>query len=357
MGKKHIIHFDTGRKWRGGQNQVYLLIKGLKRYNIKQSLISPQNSPLSKKVKKLNIQTINLDPTNDMDFLSGIKLRRIVKRISPRIIHFHTSKSLGIGALSLGFTRLKKIYTRRVDLPISLNPVNVLKYRLPDKIVVISDFIKRYFNRIGFKKVKKIYSGVDTDKYKFKFNKQIGSSPRVGMMGALDLKHKDYITFIKAARKVLEEKNEVEFWIAGEGKHRERIERFIKKSGLQGKVKMLGFVKDTVRFFDSIDILVHTVNFEGLGTSIAQAMSFGVPVIGTNVGGIPELIEDRKNGYLIEKKDFKMTAQRIVNLLEKEDIRSRFADSGRAKIEKYFSAEKMSRDYFNLYRSLIKEDE
>ena len=110
MFNKYIIHIDTGRTWRGGQNQVYLLIAALKERNVKQLLITPSGSPLEEKVKELGIEIENIDPLNDFDLVSAFKLRKFIKRENPDVLHFHTAKSLGMGSLLLRRLSVKTVF-------------------------------------------------------------------------------------------------------------------------------------------------------------------------------------------------------------------------------------------------------
>lgn len=356
INNKYVIHFDTGRSWRGGQNQVYLLINGLKKFGIRQLLVTPKESPLQKKIQSINIDYINLDPKNDLDILNGIRLRRIVKKEKPDIIHFHTSKSLGIGNWALRGLRIKSVFTRRIDLPISKNPLNLFKYKYPDSIVVIANFIKDYMLSIGLKNITKIYSSVDLDKFHTKENINEAGELNIGMVGALDLRHKDFITYINSTKYVIDKlqgEKKVNFLIAGTGKDKYKIKKCIENLNLEDHVKICGFIPEIEKFISSLDILVHTVNFEGLGTIILQAMAAGVPVIATAVGGIPELINDGENGYLVAKKNHLDTAKKIIGLIEYIELRRKFRIKGRKLIETKFAKERMVEEHMKLYERMV----
>ncbi|MFC2061895.1 glycosyltransferase [Elusimicrobiota bacterium] len=350
------MHFDTGRTWRGGQNQVFLLMSGLKKEGMKQHLVTPADSPLEKKAIELGIEVSSVDPANDLDVIKGLKFRRIAKKEKPDIIHFHTSKSLGIGCWALAGVKVKTVFTRRVDLPVSTNSINLFKYRSADKKAVISDFINDHFKSIGFDDAVRIFSAVDTGKFQCKDEYNENETVNIGMVGAFDLRHKDFITFIKAADLVLKEReNEIQFLIAGQGKDEDMIRELINGLGIQKYVKVEGFIPEIQDFMLSLDILVHTVNFEALGTSILQGMSCGLPVIATDVGGIPELIEEGKNGYLVEKNNVEQTAGRIIELIDNTSKQKELGLRNRLLVERKFSAEKMVSEYLKLYRGLYED--
>jgi glycosyltransferase involved in cell wall biosynthesis len=352
--EKYVMHFDTGRGWRGGQDQVFLLVSGLREYGIRQLVVTPAGSSLEDKVRGINVGVKNIDPLNDLDIMEGLRFRSIVKRETPGIVHFHTSRSLGIGSWSLRGLKLKTVATRRVDLPVSRNPLNTAKYRYPDSVVVISDFIKDYFIRIGFGNVERIYSSVDLARFRFDRGGSKGGALNVGMIGAFDLRHKDFISFIRSADMVKKRNTgkKISFLIAGRGRDEDKIEDCVRDMGLQGDVGIVGFVPDIEGFLSSLDILVHTVNFEGLGTVILQAMAAGLPVIGTRVGGIPELVKDGENGFLVEKGDYRDVALKIQYLIDNPELMGKFGEKGRRIVESKFSSARMTRQYLDLYNRI-----
>ncbi|MFH1415319.1 MAG: glycosyltransferase [Elusimicrobiota bacterium] len=353
-GNRYIIHFDTGRSWRGGQNQVFLLMSGLKEHGLKQLLVTPAGSPLEKAVSATGIETTPLQPLNDIDIISGLRLRRIIKKERPDIVHFHTSRSLGIGAWALRGLPVKTVYTKRVSLPLSSGRLNLAKYRYPDMIVAISEDIKKTLNRAGLQQIERIYSAVNTDKFCPAERPEEEKVCRIGMAGAIDLRDRDYITYIKAAKIIKETAGteNVRFYIAGTGKDEHKVKKFIRESGLSESVEMSGFVEDMHEFFSSIDILVHTVNFEGLGTVILQAMASGVPVVATAVGGIPELIEDSQNGFLAGINDFTDVSEKVLRLTHDSVLRRTFRERSITRVMEEFSVEKMVTRYAELYEKL-----
>ncbi|MBN2406776.1 MAG: glycosyltransferase [Elusimicrobia bacterium] len=349
----YLIHFDTGRTWRGGQDQVFLLMKGLKEAGVRQILIAPRGSVLEQRVKNLNITVKNLAPANDVDIRCGLKLRKIVKRHVPGLLHLHTSRALGMASWALRGIGIKKVFTRRLDLPVSGGFFNRFKYGYPDVVVAISGFVENRMKEAGCRRLVRIYSSVDTERFRFKVSAPPKERPRVAMAGELDLRHKDFITFIEAAGKVIRSTGKIpEFEIAGDGRDMEKIKNHIRKMGLEKRIRMSGLISDMAAFMDSTDILVHTVNFEGLGTVILQAMSSGVPVIATGVGGITELVRNGETGYLVGKNDSSAVAEKILSLLEDRDTRDEFSARSRDIIEKNFSDKAMVRKYLSLYQSL-----
>ncbi len=351
-----IVHLDTGRTWRGGQNQVFLLIRELKKRGLEQLLITPPGTPLEQKIQNMGVKIKNLNPANDLDIISGWKLKKIVSNYAPGIVHFHTAKSLGVGSLTLRKFRKKTVFTRRVDFPLKNNILNKIKYGFPGKLVVISDFIKKQMLESGFKNPERIYSSVDTEKFKSD-KKTVVQKPKnfkVGMSGALNLNHKDFLTFIRAAQKVIEKNKKVKFYIAGTGRDEKKILEFIKERELGRQVRLKGFVEDMPAFYHNLDVLVHTVHYEGLGTSVLEGMASGLPVVATRVGGLKEVVKDGINGFLVAKKDDGAVFDQLQKILYDKSLRKKLGVRGRTRVEEKFSVKKMVNGYIDIYRKIDK---
>ncbi len=352
-----VIHFDTGSDWRGGQNQVFLLIKELKQYNISQLLVSPSGSPLYEKCRNSGIDVFSVRARCDMDVKAGLEFRKAVQSFSAGIVHYHTSRALGVGSWALKGLKTGKVCTRRVDLPVSGAIVNRIKYKSADVIVAISQFIRDYMKETGYENTEMVYSSVDIAKYEH--NRCYENKPdiNVAMAGAFDLRHKDFETFIKSA--VLLAKNRklknIKFFIAGSGPDRVKIEKIIRRENIESKVEVKGFVEDMSRFLKETDILVHNVNFEGLGTVILQGMASGLPVVAADIGGISEIIEDEENGFMVPVKGFRETAEKIALLAGSAELREKLGRAGQETVRGKFSPDKMARRYMDIYREVLKK--
>jgi len=352
----YILHYDTGISWRGGQHQVLLLMRELKRRGVKQALAAPEKSPLWKKARELEVERFSLNASSDIDVFAAVGLRKAVKSRSPDIVHLHTGRALGIACWALrGIKNVKTVFTRRVDFPLKNNFLNRYKYGFPAAVVAISSLVEENLKNFGrTENVEKIYSCVDTDKFKPLSGKYESGRIRVGMAGALSLGHKDYETFVKTAEIVSRSHPEVSFEIAGEGDGHRRIKKMIKDRGLEDKVFLKGFVEDISGFIASLDILLHTAHYEGLGTVILQALACGVPVVASRVGGIPEIINHGFNGYLTEKNSPGETSSKVLVLINDSTKRKEMGMSGRKSVKRKFSPEVMASKYLDLYKRVKK---
>ena len=139
--------------------------------------------------------------------------------------------------------------------------------------------------------------------------------PIIGIVGRLDpIKgHKD---FILAADKLLKKIPEAQFVIVGGGDLREELEALTHKLGCYESVKFLGHQKDVLSIVDLFDVFVCCSHIEGLGLVVAEAMALAKPVIGTRVGGIPEIVKDGVTGILVSPKAGDELAEAMENKTE-----------------------------------------
>jgi glycosyltransferase involved in cell wall biosynthesis len=173
----------------------------------------------------------------------------------------------------------------------------------------------------------------------------------IGAAGRLS-PEKGFAIFIEAAALVLQQRPEAGFILFGEGPRRGELEQLVAAKGLQGQFVLAGFRKNLSAFLPNLDINVMSSFTEGLPVILLEAGAAGVPTVATAVGGIPEVIDNELNGYLAPSGDAAALAQRIVTLLENDDLRLAMGRSFRERIQHGFSFKAMSAKYHELFQRL-----
>ncbi len=169
---------------------------------------------------------------------------------------------------------------------------------------------------------------------------------------------KGHATFLEAAARVLERSGRaVHFVIAGDGPGRGELTEKIAQSPWRGRVTLLGHRRDVPLVLAALDVLVlPSFAHEGIPQIILQAQAMARAVIGTQVGGIPEVIEDGVNGLLIPPRNPEILAQKIERLLEDPAGRRRLGQSARLGIEKNHTLATMGESLLKLYERLAMEN-
>jgi glycosyltransferase involved in cell wall biosynthesis len=142
-------------------------------------------------------------------------------------------------------------------------------------------------------------------------------------------------------------------WIVGEGEERSALELKIKRLGLEGCVRLVGFQENPFKYMAAADVFVLSSLYEGFGNVIVEAMACGVPVVATNCPyGPGEIIEDGKNGILAPPADAAALAAAILRVLKDEDIRKKLSIEGKNRASD-FNAHTIAAAYGDLFLSVI----
>lgn len=360
-----VLHIDSERGWRGGQQQAVYLYENLLDKGLKTCFVCRNNSKLETYFKKKKLPFLSLPLANEFYIFSAFKIASFCKKNKYNILQLHSAHALAIGLIAkLFFRDLITIGVRRVDFSIKKNVFSQLKYRTHflNQLVAISEKIKNVLINDGLacEKISVIRSGININKFnksKQENLKRELSIPSdylvVGTVAAL-VGHKDYPNLLKAAKIVTERFDKVVFLAAGSGKNEAEIKELHKNLGLKNKFLFLGYRTDIGNILKNLDIFVLASKEEGLGTSTLDAMSVGLPIIGTDAGGIPEVIADNENGYIVPKRNPKKLAEAIINLLNDEQKRNVFSKNS-LKIVREFDIQKNIDQNINLYKRLLNE--
>jgi glycosyltransferase involved in cell wall biosynthesis len=176
----------------------------------------------------------------------------------------------------------------------------------------------------------------------------------IGAAGRLS-PEKGFAVYIEAAAKVAQQRPGAGFVLFGDGPLRGDLERLVTQRGLQGKFVFAGFRNDLGRFLANLDINVMSSYTEGLPVVLLEAGAAGVPTVATSVGGIPEVLDDAKGGYLVAAGDASALAQRIIALLDNDAERRAMGQAARDRVRRDFSFAAMSQRYHELFQKLCNE--
>lgn len=303
---------------------------------------------VTKLVKKHNVDLINAHFAVPEGF-AGLIAKRETHR--PLIVTLHgydvlTEPSINYGARLIPF--LDNIVRK------------VLKEA--DLVITESTATANEALRIGCKleKLALIPNGVDTKR----FDPKIDGGPIRDLLAINDRsmvftlrRHvpKNGIEYlIKAASLVLKDKQNVVLVIGSDGPLRWKYERLVADLGITENVIFTGFIhpKDVPYYYAASDIFVVPSVIEAFGLVTVEAMACGKPVIGANVGGIPDVIKNGLNGYLVEPKDPKSLADKIAFLIENPGLMKKMGREGRRIAEKNFDIEKRIDKILTIYSDL-----
>jgi glycosyltransferase involved in cell wall biosynthesis len=163
--------------------------------------------------------------------------------------------------------------------------------------------------------------------------------------------HKDFPTMLKAFNEYLSTGGKGKLLLVGGGKGFDESVRLAENLGITKDTIFTGFKEDVAKYLKCMDIYIVTSSSEGLNTSIIDAMHASLPIIASKVGGIPELVRNGENGYLVEAGDYRAFASAMHRLSEEPAIRNAFSKSSLQR-GKSFTDQFMTNGYIGLYQSL-----
>jgi glycosyltransferase involved in cell wall biosynthesis len=313
-----VLQVDSGREWRGGQNQVLLLCRELGRENgLDQVLVTKLNSELAQRAAAggTTVQPtaweIGLDPR------AWWHLRRTIAAFQPDVIHVHDSHALTLTA-TVAMGRLL-VATRRVEFHIG----RFGAWRRPDRIIAISAAVKRVLVADGIANdaVDVVPDGIDVDAVRqaatppLDIRRQLkipAQAPIAVTAGALT-GEKDQRTLIRAAHYTRARRPDLHWVIAGEGKLRDALAAEIDRLSLADRVHLVGYVERVDALIAEASVFVLSSKSEGLGSVVLDAVALGRPVVATQAGGIPEILP---TDVLVPVGAAEALAQKVVDVLE-----------------------------------------
>jgi glycosyltransferase involved in cell wall biosynthesis len=145
--------------------------------------------------------------------------------------------------------------------------------------------------------------------------------------------------------------------IIGDGPDRHLIEHEIDRLALRGKVELLGERRDTPELLHAADIFVLATRSESMPMSVLEAMAAGLPVVASEVGGLPEVVTEEQTGLLVPPGDPAALASAIARLLEDRELRVALGARGLERARTTFSLERFRGDHLNAYRALLETRE
>jgi glycosyltransferase involved in cell wall biosynthesis len=179
-----------------------------------------------------------------------------------------------------------------------------------------------------------------------------GSGPIVGIVARLD-EVKGHTFLFEALSLLKAEFPTLQCLVVGDGPLRWRLEKEAKTRDLESLVRFLGFRQDMDDIYRRMDVLVLPSLTEGLPMTLLEAMAFEKPVVASSVGGIPEVVQNGRTGFLVPPKDAQMLARVLRRLILDPDLRRRMGTEGRRRVENAFSFEKEMTAYETLYGSVL----
>ncbi len=354
-----FLFMDTEPVWRGGQDQLLTLLRGLSARGHCLHILCHPGTLLEERARELGVTVHPLSVKREVGPVSFVSILRTLARVRPEILAFNTPKAILLGTLASRIIPVKaRIIFRRVNFPLRKNVVTRLKYNWGIScIVTVSESIRQQLRADGVpgSRIRTIYEGIDLSPFPKRelFKPRPKGEPMVVGTVAHFSSEKGLLYLVEAAGLIPGVQSRMRFVLVGDGACREDLEIRVREHGLEDCFHFAGFQKKPIPYLSSFDCFVLPSLSEGLSSSILSAMAASLPVIASNVGGIPELVHHEENGLLVPPADPVALAQAIQRLADNPDEAFRLGRQGRVRAERQFTLQRMILQTEQLFSSFV----
>jgi glycosyltransferase involved in cell wall biosynthesis len=366
----------------GAQEATWSLVRGMDHSRYDVELVSLTDGPTVRRFERAGYRTTVIDSRDDQDAVG--RLVRHLRRRPPHIIHNHMYRAEVIGtraALALGEAGLPRpyiigtVHSSRVRSDEDRELVCALTPHM-DRLIAVSQAIVRKLENEGRNgaPVELVYNGVDLSRYDHQeacctLPEEYGfetGTPLVGVVARLE-QEKGHPTLLDAWSSVVARVPAARLLVIGEGSRREALEAQAEALGLLGQpcegdtcvgtrqarphatVVFTGRRDDVPAVTAALDVAVLPSYREALGLAVLEAMALSRPVVATNVGGIPEMVEHERTGLLVAPHDVDGLASAIVRMLVDHPLADTLARAGHDLVHERFCIERMIEATQTLY--------
>lgn len=340
-------------------------------------LICPSYGPMKKEIEDMGIYVYPIEMSRNISFKKDIacflEIKKAISYIKPDIVHLHSSKAGVLGKLASYLNKSPCIYNAHgwsfsMDTSTLKKNIYALIEKVTsifcDKVVNISNYEQELaikYKVCKLDKMQVIYNGVDKTKHKLYYPKnelkselKINEDAIIIGMVARITPQKDPIKFIEIAKLVCKKISNAHFILVGDGELKKEVLDLIDKYNLNKKVTITGWTNDVSKYINIFDIGVLTSKWEGFGLALAEYMCVPLPIVASNVGAIPELIDNNVNGFLVNVDDIDDYVDSIVKIILDDKLADKFKANSEKILNNKFSIENLVIEHENLYLEVLK---
>lgn len=336
------------------------------------------DGPSVETARRCGVPFYLLKKTFPLDVRPVWELIGILNRHHINIIHSHTIRGNFYARVSAGLSRMPVVVLTTVHSHI----VDELKgkdsyglwdgllwfrerclWPFVDHFICVSHELKQRLLSNGIQgcRISVIENGVELPDLKgvSKWNREVREELGIGQtqcvvttVGRL-VPVKNHMFFLRAAKRIVQQDDRITFLIVGDGPLYEPLRQRAVQWGLEGHVVFTGWRNDIARLLCATNIYTICSFVEGLNLSVLEAMAYGIPVVGTNVKGIANVVIDGKTGRLVPLDDVESMVHAIMSLVADRTLAAKMGSNGRQRIEKKYSVRAMTNATQSLYSTLV----
>ncbi|HWA41288.1 MAG TPA: glycosyltransferase [Gemmatimonadales bacterium] len=332
---RRIVHLASGREWRGGQRQTWLLTRELQRLGVDQVLVTARVSELARRAAADGV------PVRPVAWTAGLDPRawwaaRAEARRAPAILHAHDGHAVTIARWAAD-AATPWLATRRNVTPLR-RPAG---WQDAARVVAISNAVRAQLLRDGLRaeRIVVVHSAIDLEATRATPHEDLRAWARLPNGGALivtvaAVTPEKGLDLLPLTLKGLAADHDVRWVVVGDGPLRTDLQHLAREWGLADRLFLPGHHPDPVRLLRDADLFVLPSTSEGLGTSILDALALDLPVVATRSGGVEDILQNGA-GLLVPVGDAQALAQAVARMLDDAELRRRTVEAGRAAVTRF----------------------
>lgn len=366
-----ILHISATKSWGGGENHLENLCHELWEFpEVTNYILCAKEGLLHQRLKTGKIPFYTSPLAHKMDPRFFLKIGVLCKKNSINLIHIHDTTALSLTVMADYFYELPPfIFSKKTSFPIKQRRQTLFKYNYPKikAILCVSEKTREITAKSiqNTEKLKVVFHGTRLgNSYKethIDLKKQFNLGAQVKIIGniANHIRAKHLEAFIEVADLLINGEGRKDLFFVQVGRFSNRtqaLKNLIKEKKLEQHVKLLGFIPEASQLLPQFDVSLVTSQSEGIPQFIYESFFHEVPIVSTNVGGIPEIIAHRTNGLLADKYDYHTLAQHIVTLSEDTSLQKEFTKTSRRILIEGFTTQKMALQTLEAYKKATNTD-
>jgi glycosyltransferase involved in cell wall biosynthesis len=366
----HVAYLTAGLRERG--YDTTLVAGSLARGEDSMDFVAEQLG-----VRVEHVAELRRDISAVHDLRAVLSLARLIRRERPTILHTHTAKAGAVGRLAallaggarppivvhtfhghvlrgyfgpvrtFGFRQLERWLARMTTALVAVSP------EVRDDLVKLGVAPRDKFTvvRLGIQLEERVANQDGRDETR----RVLGIGPdcfTVGWIGRMTAVKRTSDVLL-AFKRLRERGVDARLCMVGDGPDREPLERRAHELGIMRDTLFLGYQEDVAPFYAAFDAMILPSGNEGTPVSAIEALAAGRPVVATRVGGVPDVVRDGEDGFLVDTGDVDTLADRLAQLAEDSNLRAAMGEAGRSRVLARYSVERLIDDVDRLYRSLL----
>lgn len=358
-----IVHTESSLGWGGQELRVFVELRWMAEHGHRVWLVAPENSRIYQECRQVGIPVVAFG-FRRVDWTFGlVRLISFFRRERIQIVNTHSSRDGWLGGVAARLAKVPFIVrSRHIEVEYHSPFLARMAFEyLPDYVLTTSQkIVDRLVREQGINRarIECLPTGVDMARFSTRaagrIQRELGLPEKTSLIGMISVLRswKGHSDFIAAAKLVLDQSSAAgtHFIIAGEGPGRGDIEKKIAAVGLTDRIHLLGFRADVPEVLASLTALVlPSTAHEGVPQIILQAQAMGRPVIGTQVGGIPEVIREGDTGWLVPPKNPAALAVAIARVLQNPEAAQAVGQRALERIRTHHSLDVMGEYLEGLY--------